>query len=184
MRRDRPFFVGLICFITIVIIASSTIFVIRRKNNDNAIPHAVYSTITSTEFASNQITSKIPSNRNRNHERTMLMIFLILDHCYVTLKNQSQVYLNGLNLTSFVAGDFNRDSFIDIIVVNAESDTLTIMSGNGTGTYEAKESLHTGNRSRPQEILAADFNHDTLLDIGESVLPSIECILYSVSFQL
>ena len=94
----------------------------------------------------------------------------VLDTCYMTLKYQSQTYLTDLNPVSMVTGDFNKDSIIDLAVTNFHSDTLSVMLGNGDGTFQRQQVYSTGNGSRPQEIKTADFNNDTFLDLGKCFL--------------
>jgi hypothetical protein len=68
---------------------------------------------------------------------------------------------------SLVTGDFNRDSLVDLAVANAESHTLSVILGNGDGTFQTQLIYSTGNGSSPRDLAAADFNNDGLLDLGE-----------------
>lgn len=65
-----------------------------------------------------------------------------------------------------ITGDFNKDSIIDLVVINSNSDSLSVLLGNGDGTFVAARILLTGNGSRPKEVKTADFNNDTLLDLS------------------
>ena len=88
----------------------------------------------------------------------------------MTLKHESQTYLAGLNPISVITDDFNQDSILDLAVTNYNSHTLSIMLGNGDGTFQTQIIYSTGNGSGPKEITAGYFNNDTLLDLGKYLL--------------
>jgi hypothetical protein len=52
-------------------------------------------------------------------------------------------------------------------VTNYDSDTLSVILGNGDGTFQTQQIYSTGNGSGPKEITAGYFNNDTLLDLGK-----------------
>ena len=88
----------------------------------------------------------------------------------MTFKYPSESYPTGLNPAALVTGDFNKDSMIDIVVANCDSDTLSVMLGNGDGTFQTAHILSTGNQSCPEEVKTADFNNDTMLDLSMYLL--------------
>ncbi len=92
---------------------------------------------------------------------------LSLGTCYMTLKYQSQTYLTGLDSKSLIINDFNGDSILDLAVTNYGDDTFSILLGNGNGTFQTQLLFSTGNTTRPWGIATADFNNDTLLDLGK-----------------
>jgi hypothetical protein len=96
----------------------------------------------------------------------MSLLFL-LDNCHMTLKYQSQTYPTGLSPTSVIIEDFNQDSIEDLVMTNYDSHTLSLMLGNGDGTFQTQQNYSTGNGSGPQEIVAGYFNNDSLLDLGK-----------------
>ncbi len=62
-------------------------------------------------------------------------------------------------------GDFNGDGKLDLAVSNPETSTVTILVGNGDGTFTlSTSSFSTGNT--PQSIVAGDFNGDGRLDLA------------------
>jgi hypothetical protein len=65
---------------------------------------------------------------------------------------------------SVIAGDFNADGIQDLAVTNAASNSLTILLGNGDGTFNPKSNPATG--QGPTAIAAADFNGDGKLDVA------------------
>jgi hypothetical protein len=100
----------------------------------------------------------------------------------MTLKYQSQTYPTGLSPISMVTGDFNHDSVVDLAVINADSDTLSVMLGNNNGTFQTQLIYPTGNGSSPREIATGDFNNDTFVDLGknlsmdENLYPRVLCL--------
>ena len=85
----------------------------------------------------------------------------------MTLKNQHQSYPTGFGPVSLVANDLNHDSIVDLAVANSDSDTLSVMLGNGDGTFRPQQNYSTGNGSSPRDITTGDFNNDGLLDLGK-----------------
>ena len=60
-------------------------------------------------------------------------------------------------------GDFNGDGNLDLAVANASADTISILLGNGDGTFNLKSSL--GVPSGPVSVEVGDFNRDGILDL-------------------
>jgi hypothetical protein len=67
-----------------------------------------------------------------------------------------------------VAGDFNADGNLDLATVarqqNDASWVVSVLLGNGDGTFQAHQDLATGDA--PSEIVLADFNNDMNLDMA------------------
>ena len=65
-------------------------------------------------------------------------------------------------------GDFNNDSKLDLITVNGgggkNAGSLTILSGNGDGSFSPGTTLKIGLQLRQASV--ADFNHDGNLDLA------------------
>jgi hypothetical protein len=62
-------------------------------------------------------------------------------------------------------GDFDRDGILDIAVVHRYlSQGVEILHGLGAGRFEAWQSITT--TSEPTEVVAADLNHDGILDLA------------------
>jgi len=79
-----------------------------------------------------------------------------------------QTFLAGNYATSLAVGDFNGDGIPDIATSNpgtlaSPSNLVTILSGNGDGTFAAPKFLVAGNG--PVDITAADLNGDGTTDI-------------------
>ena len=75
----------------------------------------------------------------------------------------------GTGANWITVGDFNEDGKLDLAVANLGSTGtggVTILLGNGDGTFAAGASLTTGNG--PFSIVTADFNGDGHLDLAVS----------------
>jgi FG-GAP-like repeat len=66
--------------------------------------------------------------------------------------------------TSLTTGDFNNDGNLDVAVTNYGDNTISILSGDGTGHLVLPESpINVGHG--PEAIRAGDFNGDTVPDL-------------------
>jgi len=73
------------------------------------------------------------------------------------------MYDVGVRPRTAALGDFNRDGKLDLAVANNQSDDLSILLGNGDGTFQNATTLPAG-RS-PLAIAAGDLNHDGTDDL-------------------
>ena len=69
-------------------------------------------------------------------------------------------------------GDFNRDGKLDVAVTNSADNTVSILLGNGDGTFKPQVAYPTG--AAPTWIVVADFNKDGKLDKEERAKMSKE----------
>ena len=77
----------------------------------------------------------------------------------------------GTQPVSIAVGDFNGDGVLDMAVVNAGSNTLTILLGKGDGTFtDAASSPQTG--TDPSFVAVGDFNRDGKADLAVANLSS------------
>jgi len=72
-------------------------------------------------------------------------------------------YIVGENPDCGATGDFNGDGKLDLAIGNLSSATVSILLGNGDGTFGAKNDFVTG--TDPRSIAVGDFNGDGKLDL-------------------
>src|ERR1700723_358186 len=70
----------------------------------------------------------------------------------------------GTQPTGLVTGDFNGDGKIDLAVANSGSNTVSILLGNGDGTFTAATPVAVG--SGPAWLVTGDFNEVGILDLA------------------
>ncbi|MDH3505209.1 MAG: FG-GAP-like repeat-containing protein [Nitrospirota bacterium] len=64
---------------------------------------------------------------------------------------------------AITAGDFNGDGLWDVATVNGTSDDVSVLLGNGNGTFRSAVSFGVG--KIPLAVVAADMDGDGLLDL-------------------
>ena len=75
-------------------------------------------------------------------------------------------------------GDFNGDGKLDLAVTNTVSDTVSILLGDGTGTFTLASSPAT---FAPDSVAAGDFNGDGRLDVAAlSMNDTVSILLQAV----
>jgi hypothetical protein len=67
---------------------------------------------------------------------------------------------------SLAIGDFNNDSNIEIVVTNHESNSVSMLLGDGAGGFSILFIYDLGAGSAPYGIVAGDFNEDRNLDVA------------------
>jgi hypothetical protein len=87
----------------------------------------------------------------------------------ILINNGDGTFSQGSNLNtvltlSVTTGDFNGDGKLDIAASDANNDTVSILLGNGDGTFQPAVSYATGHV--PEVIVAGDFNNDGVLDLA------------------
>jgi len=65
-----------------------------------------------------------------------------------------------------LAADFNKDGKLDLVTANYNDNTISILLGNGDGTFQAQVTYATGDG--PNDLAIGDFNHDGNLDVAVS----------------
>lgn len=73
-------------------------------------------------------------------------------------------YTAGSVLQRVVAGDFNGDNKLDIAASDARLGTVSILLGNGDGTFAAAAPYPAG--TSPLGIVVGDFNGDQNMDVA------------------
>ncbi len=84
------------------------------------------------------------------------------DRCLLSF-SPAVSYPVGTTPQAVVTADFNGDNRLDIASANSGSNTVTVLRGNGNGTFQAAQVSATGNA--PRSIAVGDFNRDGRLDV-------------------
>jgi ornithine cyclodeaminase/alanine dehydrogenase-like protein (mu-crystallin family) len=61
-------------------------------------------------------------------------------------------------------GDFNGDGVQDLAVANEAFDNVSVLLGNGDGTFQGPQNFGVG--SSPRSVAVGDFNGDGLQDLA------------------
>lgn len=72
----------------------------------------------------------------------------------------------GSGPISIAVGDFNGDGIPDLAMVNFAGNNVTILLGNGDGTFTAATDSPVAVGSFPTSIATGDFNGDGILDLA------------------
>ena len=70
----------------------------------------------------------------------------------------------GFQAAFVLVGDFNGDGKADVVTINANSSTLSVLLGTGTGTLQTP--VITGIPSQAAQLALADFNADGKADLA------------------
>src|SRR5882724_37144 len=70
----------------------------------------------------------------------------------------------GTSPFSVMSGDFNGDGTLDLVAANTGSNNVSVLLGNGDGTFQAAVSYPAG--SGPRSVTSGDFNGDGKLDLA------------------
>jgi Bacterial type II and III secretion system protein/FG-GAP-like repeat len=84
-----------------------------------------------------------------------------------TFQSQTVVSLPpGSNPTAVVAADFNGDKHLDLAVADQTTDKVSILLGNGDGTFQPETHFDLPAGSGPSALVTADFNGDSIPDLA------------------
>jgi hypothetical protein len=92
---------------------------------------------------------------------------ILLGYGNGSFTNQT-TYSTGLDSQpySVAVGDFNNDTFLDIIVANYGPSNTVILFGHGNGIFGNFTEYTLSNGSLPFSVAVGDFNNDRKLDFS------------------
>lgn len=85
-------------------------------------------------------------------------------------------YPVGKNPTSVATWDFNEDGITDIITTNIGNDSLSILFGNGDGTFKEQKQIAVA--KEPRALAMDDFNNDGHMDLAIACSGSDQIAIY------
>jgi len=74
-------------------------------------------------------------------------------------------------------GDVNGDGRLDIVTADQLNTTVSVLLGNGNGTFKAQANFSTGGTTYPRSVSLGDVNGDGKLDIVNSASTKISVLL-------
>ncbi|HZR28967.1 MAG TPA: FG-GAP-like repeat-containing protein [Terriglobales bacterium] len=94
----------------------------------------------------------------------------------LTNSEQGAFYVVGPGPDEILTADFNHDGHLDLAVANGRGNTVSILLGNGDGTFRpAADVMLAGH---PKAIAAADFTRDGFADLAVmDCVPNASCSL-------
>jgi hypothetical protein len=90
---------------------------------------------------------------------------------------QERDYIVGSAPFAITAGDFNNDGRMDLATANEIGNTVSILLGNGDGTFQRWVDYSLGSGNSPQAIATGDFNGDHALDIVTANTDGVSVLL-------
>ena len=75
----------------------------------------------------------------------------------------AQNYATGTVPTSVALGDFNGDGIADLVVANSGANNVSVLLGNGNGTYQDAVNYAAG--TGPSSVAVGDLNGDGFADL-------------------
>ena len=75
----------------------------------------------------------------------------------------SRIFEAGRRPVSVAAADLDGDSVPDVVTANQDSDEVSVLLGNGDGSFQAALVFAVGDS--PFSVAAADLNGDTVPDL-------------------
>ncbi|MGB0910426.1 MAG: FG-GAP repeat domain-containing protein [Nitrospirales bacterium] len=112
-----------------------------------------------------------------------LVLFLVFLGCpkQETYQPPDMVYMYktypvGKNPTSIKSADFNSDGFADLITSNIQDNSLSILMGNGDGSFQDHRRMKAC--QEPRNVSVADFNLDKRMDLAVACSGSGQVLIF------
>jgi len=92
------------------------------------------------------------------------LLFCLLTRVAAQQFSPAKNYSVGTKPVAVVVGDFNRDSRMDLAVANSKSNNVSILLGNGDGTF--RPAVNYALHHPPAFVCVGDFNGDHKSDLA------------------
>src|SRR5262245_50867667 len=87
------------------------------------------------------------------------------DRCLLSF-SIGAVYPVGENPQAVVSGLFNDDSVLDLAVANSSDSSVSVLLGNGDGTFQSALTPAPSTGANPHSLAVGDFDNDGKLDLA------------------
>jgi hypothetical protein len=84
-------------------------------------------------------------------------------------------YAVGSNPLAVATGDFNGDGRADLVTANSDKGSVSVLSGNGDGTFQAARTFRAG--VAPFSVVVGDLNGDGKMDIVTANANDVSALL-------
>jgi Calx-beta domain/FG-GAP-like repeat len=119
----------------------------------------------------NHRSALLPGRGQRHHRRRgslravthRLTLEALEDRCLLSFSPVVNYHV-GANPKAMLAADFNGDTVQDLAVVNNYGDSVSVLLGNGDGTFQPDRESFAG--YYPRSLAVGDFNSDGKLDLA------------------
>src|SRR5438552_9510290 len=102
----------------------------------------------------------------RSSWRVVFLVAVLLSLSWALPRAASaRSYAAGAGPYSVAAGDVNGDGTLDLVVANSLANSISVLLGNGDGTFQAARTFDAGLGSGPIWVVIADVNGDRKPDI-------------------
>ncbi|MBZ5573311.1 MAG: VCBS repeat-containing protein, partial [Acidobacteriia bacterium] len=112
----------------------------------------------------------------RSRRGVLALVTLLLPISVPSARGQvfldSSFYTVGLEPLVVATADFNQDGKVDAVTANYDAATISVLLGNGDGSFKKHVEYATG--PFPRHLVVGDFNADGNPDIAVSVLGPVE----------
>src|SRR5215218_7939054 len=76
----------------------------------------------------------------------------------------TQHFSVGTSPTTVTNADFNGDGKVDLAAQNYGSNTVSVLTGNGAGTFDLKQDFTVG--TNPSSVIGTDLDGDAKADLA------------------
>ena len=129
------------------------------------VPGVISTNFPTTNFAAGNAPAFVASSSLRNNGTADLIVANSMDNTISVLLGNgdgtftpgtSPTFPTGTDPVWIAAGDFNNDTLPDLAIANKGSNTVSILLGNGDGTFTDATPVVTGNS--PVSVVSANFH--------------------------